>query len=322
MSKVLIIGGTRFVGPQLIKKLRIFGDKITVFCRGNNYGVRVDPEVEYIYGNREVLEDLEKLFTKQHDFVYDMCCFGGEHAESLVKYSKGGVKHLVFFSTAAVYQEPKIFPVSEDAKLGEWKSFGDYGTRKAEAEAIYTDFAIRTNSKLTIFRPVYLLGQNNYFDRENYYFSRILSERKILVPGNGNALIQFAFLEETAKFFALCPKRQKEQIEILNVASDEYISVKNFVKLCGKITGKTPKIVCLNTSKVNLNEERFYDDLCPFPNLSIILSNQKIKRKYGIKFAKLESGLKKIFINWKRKWKGEVKTYPLEEMVLEKLGIN
>lgn len=319
MSNVLIIGGTRFVGPELVRKLLSSGDKITVFSRGNNYGRKLDSRVEYIYGDREKDEDLSKLFLNKYDTVYDMCCYCKDHAEELIKHSSQKINHLVFFSTAAVYRKPTIFPLSEASELGEWPSFGDYGTKKAEAETLFANFTKRNGIKLTIFRPVYLLGKNNYFDRENYYFSRLLTGKKILVPGNGRALIQFTFLDETAEAFANCPKRQKVQVEILNIASDEYISLENFVILCGEVTERKPKIVNLELSKVDLDEERFYDDLYPFPNLSIILSNQKIKEKYSIRFKGLKDGLIEIYNDWKKTWDGQVKIYPREQAIFERL---
>lgn len=41
MANILIIGGTRFLGPELIKILSKKGHRITIFCRGNNYGVKL-----------------------------------------------------------------------------------------------------------------------------------------------------------------------------------------------------------------------------------------------------------------------------------------
>lgn len=319
MSNVLVIGGTRFVGPELIRKLLSSGDKVTVFSRGNNYGRKLDSRVEHIYGDREKDEDLSKLFSNKYDFVYDMCCYCKNHAEGLIKYSSQKIKHLVFFSTAAVYRKPTIFPLSEESELGEWFSFGDYGTKKVEAEILFTNYVKKNGIKLTIFRPVYLLGKNNYFDRENYYFSRLLTGKIILVPGNGKALIQFAFLEEAAEAFAKCPKKQETQIEILNIASDEYVSVEDFVKLCGEVAGKKPNIVNLETNKFCLDEERFYDELYPFPNLSIILSNKKIKEEYSIRFKGLRGGLIEIYNDWKKSWNGQVKIYSQEQAILGRL---
>lgn len=212
-----------------------------------------------------------------------------------------------------------VLSLKEESNLGERASFGDYSTRKAKAEYIYKRFARKRHIKLTIFRPTYLLGKNNYFDRENYYFSRILKDKKILIPGNGNALIQFAFLKETTQIFADYPKLQRQDIEMLNIGSDEYISVKGFVELCEKVAGRKPKILEVDLKKHNLTEERFYDDPYPFPNLSIILDNSKLKKECSICFTSLEEGLRDIYIQWKRNWNGNVQLLSMGKELLEKI---
>lgn len=319
MGEILIIGGTRFVGPPLISKLLANGNHITIFCRGSNYGYKPDPKIKIIKGDRENETDLQKIYPQKYDLVFDMCCYSRQHADDLLAALRGNFNHLVFFSTAAVYKKPLLLPLFENSKLGKWPSFGDYGTRKSQAEKAYIAFAEQNNKKLTIFRPVYLLGKDNYFDRENYYFSRILSNRPILIPGNGNALIQFAFLEETVEAFFVCSQKQKKQVEILNIGGDKYISLKNFVYLCGEIAGQKPKLIHLDMQENQLDEERFYDELYPFPNVSLILSNYKIKNNYNIEFTDLQKGLQEIYNHWRNNWNGKIMASKKEQELFRKL---
>ncbi len=166
---------------------------------------------------------------------------------------------------------------------------------------------------------MYLLGKNNYFDRENYYFSRIINNDPILVPGKGNALIQFSFLNETVDIFHQVPIGQKGQIEILNVGGNDYISAKNFILLCANIVGKTSNLIELDTKRFHLEEEHFYDDFYPFPNLTFIVSNQMISQKYGIQFKSLSEGMRDIYLYWRQRWDGKTKKYSMEIETLKKL---
>lgn len=322
MSKrILIVGGTRFVGPKLIELLLQEGDQITVFSRGNLYGSRVDSRVTQIRGDREQEGGFKQLAKQRFNHVYDMCCYTKDHALGLVRQLGRCMDHVIFFSTAAVYRKPLIYPLDENEPLGEWPSFGDYGVHKAEAEEVFIKFARDYDKKVTIFRPVYLLGRNNYFDRENYYFSRILANEPILMPGTGQALVQFSFLEEVAEVFKIVPREQLEQIEILNIGGDEYIPIRGFIKLCGKIAQKKPSIVNLDLSKFNLEEERFYDDLYPFPNVSLVVSNNRIKSLYHIAFEELEKGLSDIFAYWQKNWDGKITKSPREQQFLNKMQL-
>lgn len=319
-KEILIIGGTRFVGPLLIQDFLSAGFNVTIFHRGNGYINTIDQRVKNIIGDRSHLPSLRKLFKNSYDFVYDMCCYSSEEANSLIKVGKGKIAHLVFFSSAAVYKKPITFPLLEDDEKGEWSSFGKYGTNKANAEDDFIRFAKKNNIKLTIFRPVYILGKKNYFDRENYYFSRILCRKPILVSGNGKALIQFCDVEDVVSAFFLIPLSQKVEIEILNVSNDEYISLADFINLCGEIAKVTPKIVYLDCKKYGLDEEHFYDDLYPFPNTSILVSNEKIKRKYNISFKNLKYSLRGVYIDWVKRWDRKVNVSSKEEEILKNLA--
>ena len=318
MEKILIIGGTRFLGPALIRQLVKTGSEITIFNRGNYYGQSLPVSVLRIKGDRRRPSTMKVLLKKKYDLIYDLCCFNKTDATNLLSNILPP-EQIVFLSSVAVYKEPLIYPLKEESELGEWDSFGDYGTQKAKAEKEFINYSIKNNLKLTIFRPVYLLGKDNYFDRESYYFSRIINGDPILIPGTGRALIQFSFLEETALAFKKVPEKQLEQVEILNIAGDEFISISDFVQLCGKIVQKKPKLIELNVKLFGLEEKHFYDDFYPFPNLNFIVSNNKITTSYDIKFKPLRKGLEEVYKDWKKKWNGKTRKYALEMEILKKL---
>lgn len=318
MIKTLIIGGNRFVGPALIKRLHEKDHEITVFNRGNNYGSTLPKSVKHIIGDRREAINMDVLSTEQYNYIYDLCCYNPRDADNLLDVIQPGAQ-LIFLSTAAVYAKPRIFPLHEGSALGEWDSFGDYGTNKVLAENKFKSYAKRNKTKLTIFRPVYLLGNNNYFDRENYFFSRIEKELPILMPGKGDALIQFAFLNETANAFAEVPIKQQNQLEILNIAGNEYVSLRNFIAICADIVGKEARIIEVDAAAYGLDEAHFYDELYPFPNLHFIASNKRITSEFDIAFHDLESGLQEIYTNWKSHWSGDVVTYPKEIELIKRI---
>lgn len=316
MTRTLIIGGSRFLGPRLIELLKEKGHEVVLFNRGTDYGQKLS-EVTRIAGDRRKEDDLEKVFAKDFDYVYDMCCYDAEDAGKLLRTVTPSA-HLIFFSTAAVYQKPKLFPLHENSQLGPWASFGTYGEDKAAAEQAFIRHGKKYHAKTTIFRPVYLLGNNNYFDRENYYFSRIEKGLPILAPGNGNALVQFAFLEETAQAFANIPAAQQVDVEILNIGGNDYVSLNGLIELCARIVDKPVHAVHITTIP-GIDEEAFYDDIYPFPNLNFIVSNQKVCSEYGVTFRPLDEGLYDIYKAWRRNWNGLVHIYPKEAKTLKKL---
>jgi dTDP-glucose 4,6-dehydratase len=319
-KRVLIIGGTRFVGASLTRRLINAGHSVTLFNRGNNYGSFAPSNVRHLFGDRTKSESLAPIKDEDFDIVYDMCCYSPSKALMLVE-ALSGAPHIVFFSSAAVYREPGIYPVSEDAPLGKWHTFGEYGPRKAAAEEVFSQYALDRGSKVTIFRPTYLLGQNNYFDRENYFFSRILKSKPVLIPGNGVALLQFGFEGDVTTAFETIPFTQTRQIETLNLGGYEFISLTNFVELCADIAGRQAHIVHLDTRQHGLHEDMFYDDLYPFPNVNFLISNSRVVKEYGQVFTPLRQGLETIYNDWILNWDGSVYHYEKESEILSSLSL-
>lgn len=319
MKRVLIIGGTRFVGPVLIKKLLRDGASITVFNRGNNYGKSLPKSIRRVIGDRSIANDIKKLLGHNYDLIYDMICFDPNDASLLLNILQPR-GHIVFFSSAAVYKKTKTYPLYETSKLGAWPTFGDYGERKIKVEKKYVAYCQENNLKLAILRPTYLLGDDNYFDRENYFFSRIINNNRILMPGASDSMIQFGFLEDTAEAFYRIPKMQKKQIETVNIGGNDLISIKNFVLLCGKIVGKKPKLIHIPNGKFGIFEEDFYDDFYPFPNITFIVSNKKMAEVYGIRTTGLKNGLRKIYKKWLKNWDRKTYLYELEKNILKKIS--
>lgn len=318
MKNILIIGGTRFLGPEIIKKNLRLGNKVTIFNRGTDYGRKIPEEVLSIKGNRLNKNNLRKLKDKKYDFIYDMCCYNPEEAELILKEVEPE-SNIIFLSSAAVYKRTKIFPLYESSELGPWSTFGDYGECKAKIEKIYTKYCKKKNLNLTILRPNYLLGKNNYFDRENYFFSRLLKDQPILIPGSGDSMQQFCFLEDTAKAFIKIPFTQKIQVEIVNIAGKDLISLRDFINICGEIVGKKPHLIKIFNGEFGIEEESFYDELYPFPNVTFITSAQKMTEVYKINPTPLLTGLKEIYKYWIKNWDGKVKFYRQEQKILHKI---
>lgn len=106
MSKVLIIGGTSYFGPHIVRRLLARGDQVTVYSRGN---VRPDfwNDVAHIIGDRTDREDFEsKLSGLSFDAVIDQVAFELEDVSSAVQALRGRIGKYVFTSTISTYGGP------------------------------------------------------------------------------------------------------------------------------------------------------------------------------------------------------------------------
>lgn len=277
---VLVIGGSRFVGPYLLELLTKSGANVTVFNRGlvtTKY-----QNVSFVQGDRHT--DFNLLKSKKFDVVYDMCAYRGQHTEKLLQEIQ--FDFLVHFGTVASYQLPITYPIRETHPQGVW-FWGEYGSGKAECENILQ----KSGKKYASLRPTYILGANNYMNRERFIYDKLLKDQKFLVPGNGRALTQFVFVDEVAKsLFALGENKTEGAF---NCVGDEYISLVTLLEEMGKIVGKSPQIEFDET-----HDRGAWDDaVFPFANENFLFDNAKISDQ-GIKFSPLIERLKKDWDEW------------------------
>ncbi|HLD59970.1 MAG TPA: NAD-dependent epimerase/dehydratase family protein [Candidatus Bilamarchaeaceae archaeon] len=270
---ILIIGGSRFVGPFLIQRLLKYGHNITVLNRGN-YKIQ-DHRVTQIKHDRNQGFSLNEKF----DVVADMCAYNGLHTQAAVTQLK--FDHFVHFSTAAVYKKTDSFPLTENSPLGDWPVWGEYNKGKVECEAALE----RSDISYATIRSVYILGPRNYVDRERFIYSKIKNGQTINLPGDGGARVQFVFVNEVASLFA---KIIENKITgSFNCCGDDIVTLKQLVEVMGKIVGKQPKILITNKE---LPESEF-----PFANETFFCSNHKAK-SLGIKFGSLKTNLLRDYL--------------------------
>jgi nucleoside-diphosphate-sugar epimerase len=126
--RVLIGGGTRFIGPRLVRRLAAAGHEVAVFPRGRTTAA-LPPSVRSILGNRRWLADHAGEFCSfRPDVVVDMIPFTEEDALSLVATFRGVAGRLVAVSSGDVYRASGVFtrleegpteptPIKEDGPL-------------------------------------------------------------------------------------------------------------------------------------------------------------------------------------------------------------
>lgn len=277
---ILIIGGSQFVGPIVIDKLLSRGHNITVFNRGKSK-TAYPAGVKFLRGDRNRGFDIHDHF----DAVIDMCAYEGSQTKSAI--NRLDFDFFVHCSTTAVYKKTGIFPLTEESELGEWPLWGEYNQGKVECERVLADSGINYAS----LRPVYILGQDNPYNREYFLYSHIKKGKPLLIPGDGNATVQFVFAQDVADCFVMLAEKKKKGV--FNCAGDEAISLTELVDYMGKLCGKKPVV---KYDKKN-DGENFDWVSFPFPNETFLCSNKKIK-SCGIRFTPLFEGLKMDYEKW------------------------
>jgi 2'-hydroxyisoflavone reductase len=200
--RILVLGGTRFVGRAVVEAALGRGDTVTMFNRGKtNPGLF--PSVETVTGDRAV--DLSALDGREWDAVIDVACYEPEVARLSAGAFANRTGRYVFVSTVSVYQDQNTREAQlEDAPLQELRDgmtdFAQrYGPDKALAERIAQEVY---GERALIARPGLITGPHDPTDRFPYWPRRIARSGRVLAPGDPAALVQFIDVRDLAAWLA------------------------------------------------------------------------------------------------------------------------
>ncbi len=250
--RVLVMGGTRFIGVNLVKLLVQQGHEVVLFNRGNN--PPPVPGLQQIQGDRTDPAQLkEKLAGESFNAVFDNNGRELSDTQPLAEIFRGRIQHFVYVSSAGVYlktdQPPHIEGDPVDPKS---RHKGKY-----ETESYLAGHGI----PYTSIRPVYIYGPQNYNDLEAWFFDRIVRDRPIPIPGHGQHITQLGHVYDLAVAMTKVLGNSRAVGKIYNVAGDRFVTFDGLAKACAIATGKDPeslKIIHYDPKKFDFGKRKAF----------------------------------------------------------------
>ena len=230
--RILIVGGTRFIGVYLTKILAERGHEVVLFNRGNK-PVPV-PGIKQINGDRSDASQLkEKLASENFDAIFDNNGRKLSDTKPLAEIFKDKVEHFIYMSSAGVYLKSDLLPhVEGDAVDPNSRHLGKYET-ETELE--------KQGLPWTSIRPTYIYGPLNYNDLEAWFFDRIIRDRPIPIPGNGMHITQLGHVKDLAMAMAAVLGNSKATGQIYNISGEKYVTFDGLARACAAAAGKSPE---------------------------------------------------------------------------------
>ncbi|MEX2282237.1 MAG: NAD-dependent epimerase/dehydratase family protein, partial [Gemmatimonadota bacterium] len=195
-SRVLVIGGTLFIGKALVRRLLGRGDEVTIMHRGR--GTPYDNRVQEVHADRNDVAAVRAALRGQRfdvvfDNVYDFQ--RGTTADQVLAAATAtadGLSRYVFTSSLAVYGAGENH--EEDDPLTPATDPNDYARNKAETERALFRMHRERALPATTLRPAFIYGPENPFYREAFFWDRLLADRPIIIPGDGKRLMCFVLV--------------------------------------------------------------------------------------------------------------------------------
>ena len=222
--KILVMGGTRFVGKSLVEKFLAKKVDVDIFTRGNN---KIPSGTNFIKGDRNEIKDIKQICNNNYDYIFDISGRELNQTKLLINNLNNSFKRYLYVSSAGVYKANEEIPLSETDTLD--KDSRHKG--KFETE----DWLIKEGVPFTSFRPTYIYGPNNYNKIENWFFERIINKQKIPIPGDGLLLTQLGHVSDLTDAMIKSIETEKTKNQIYNCSGEKGVTIKGLIYTCAEV---------------------------------------------------------------------------------------
>ena len=199
--KLLILGGTRFLGRALVEAARAAGHEVTLFNRGQS-NPDLFPGLEQVRGDRD--GGLDVLAGRRWDAVIDTCGYVPRVVRASAKLLADAVDLYTFISSLSVYSDPTIIGMDESAPVGTLKDetteeiTGEtYGPLKVLCEQAVTE---AMDGRALLVRSGLIVGPHDPTDRFTYWPYRVAQGGEVLAPGQPDDPVQIIDVRDIAEW--------------------------------------------------------------------------------------------------------------------------
>lgn len=301
MARVLVIGGTLFIGRTLVEQLLERGDDVVIMHRGRGtpFGTRVE---EIQCDRNDVARVGATLDGARFDFVFDNV-YDWQRGTTAAQVSAAatatanGLRRYVFTSSVAVY--PPGGEYDEDAVLVPPDFPNTYGALKADSERALLAMGREQKLPVTTLRPAFVYGQYNPFEREAFFWDRLVAGRPIVTPGDGLRTMQWVYSRDVVRAALLAAGSDVAIGRAYNLAGYPPVTQLDFIRMLARIAGRDANLVHVPRERIEaLGGALFsppyyfgaYLDVPP-----ITTRADRARSELGLALTAMEDGLRETF---------------------------
>ena len=258
LKTLLILGGTRFLGPEIVDAARKSGWKISLFNRGkSNPGLF--PDLEHLQGDRN--GDLKSLEGRSWDAVVDTSGYFPRQVKDSATLLAPRVKEYVYISSISVFKDLSKRGVDEtgtvatadpDAKA---VTNENYGGLKALCE-VAAEAAMP--GRVTNVRPGLIVGPNDLTDRFTYWPVRVAKGGEVLAPNRPEDAVQFIDVRDLGTWIVTC--LDTKTFGVFN-ATGNPLPVGSLLDTCKAASGSDAKFSWVDAAFLEAQKVAAWSDL-------------------------------------------------------------
>ncbi len=327
--RILVLGGTRFIGPALVRRLHQAGHQVAVFHRGQTHA-ELPPGVQHLHGDRRHLPDHAATFRRlAADVVVDTIAFTEADAQGLIEVFQGLAGRAVVLSSGDVYRAygrfigtepgpPDPVPLAEDAPLRE-VLFPYRGLASGPDDFLFDYDKVPVERRVlsapelpaTVLRLPMVHGPGDYQHRLYPYLKRMDDGRRAIGLDEGLARWRCTrgYVEDVAAAIARAVTDPRAAGKVYNVGAETASSEADWVRAIARAAGWVGEVVVVPRGKLAVPGNTEQD---------VVTDTRRLRRELGwAEETPAEEALRRT-IEWERSHPpvGMVLDYEAEDRVL------
>jgi 2'-hydroxyisoflavone reductase len=217
--------------------------------------------------------------------------------EATAKSIPGDLSRYIFMSSVAAYGDGLNH--GEDDPLASDIHSDPYVRNKAGSERALFRMYHESRFPVVTMRPTFVYGPENPFYREAFFWDRIRLDRPVIIPGDGNRLMQFVYVHDLVDACFNALEKHTAPGRAFNVADEKPLTQVEVVNELAKVVGKTPFIVRVPRDLIARNggnpygEPMYFGQYCDIPPITEAVG--RVKRVLNVSLTPFQVGLKESY---------------------------
>ncbi len=324
LKRILVLGGTQFIGRLLVERLSSAGHEVSVLHRKPRHCFT--KRVHNLVADRNDAESVKAAvgaarFDVVYDFVYDWeRGTTGAQVDATAHLFDGKVGKYVFMSSVAAYGDGLNH--HEGDALAPDDHPNAYCRHKAMSERALFRLHQKTGFPIVTLRPPFVYGPGNPFYREAFFWDRFRAGRPVILPSEGHRLMQFIFVNDLVDLAIRVMESRNTAGHAFNTSNPRAVTQHELLLELARVSGvRQPELVPVPREsiyraggKVIGGDKLYFGDYFDMPAITLIIT--KAQRMLSFKPVDFEEGLRTTYRAYLSKRGFPKPTYTFEDGLL------
>src|SRR6516225_142982 len=320
--RVLVIGGTLFIGKLLVEELLKDGQEVAILHRKpkHDFGRRV----ENIVADRNDASSLREALTgRRFDVVFDNVYdwdrgTTAAQVEATVRLCGDRISRYIFMSSVAAYGDGLNHKES-DPLAPDYHPI-PYTSHKATTERLLFRMHIQQGLPLVTFRPPFVYGPRNNFYREQFFWDRLRAGRPVIIPGDGHRLMQFVYVNDLVHALVRAMEEPRAVGEAFNIGDPKPLTQVEFVERLAEVAGVDPVLVRVPRDVIQqaggnaMDEPYYFGEYLDVPPITENIG--KVTRVLKMKLTPFDIALKETYRWYTRNHRSRTAGFDFDDKLL------